>query len=193
MKGWSPWPGKVCHPTPELQKSKSKSTKTQFCVWFFGTNNYAWIEEHSIKDYDEFKDRLSKTCKTAAFKEAYAAAEDYITRKAAGIDVDAEIFADQDSESQTLSGEGMEEDSEDTALADTKSENDSESDAKKVSAYFYNRLRWNKFLRLIDIFPNYNMVKFILCILFDFLLFHRRHLLHQRNGRALTTLLLNHP
>ncbi|CAL8079547.1 unnamed protein product [Orchesella dallaii] len=95
MKGWSPWPGKVCSPTPELMKSKSKTTnKNQYCIWFFGTNNYAWIEEHSIKDYEQYKDRLSKTCKNAAFKEACTAIEDYITRKAAGIDVDAELFPD---------------------------------------------------------------------------------------------------
>lgn len=100
----------VCNPTPALQRSKSKSTKTQFCVWFFGSNNYAWIEEHNIKDYEGYKDRLSKTCKTAAFKEAYASAEDYITRKAAGVDVDAEIFpepSDLDTfTSQELGGDG---------------------------------------------------------------------------------------
>lgn len=98
MKGWSPWPGKVCTPTAEVLKTKSKSGKAQYCVWFFGTNNYAWIEEHSIKDYQEFKDRLSKTCKTSAFKEACAAVEDYISRKEQGIDVDAELFAAPDLE-----------------------------------------------------------------------------------------------
>lgn len=93
----------------ELQKSKSKSAKTQYCVWFFGSNNYAWIEEHSIKDYEEFKDRLSKTCKTAAFKEACAAAENYITRKAAGVDVDAELFAEPSADAEFGPPEGNEE------------------------------------------------------------------------------------
>ncbi|KAJ2945097.1 hypothetical protein O0L34_g9153 [Tuta absoluta] len=76
MKGFSPWPGRVAIPTPELKPPK-KATNIQ-CIYFFGTNNYAWIEENNIKPYQEFKDTLIKSCKTAAFKEAVAQIEDYI-------------------------------------------------------------------------------------------------------------------
>ena len=30
--------------------------KQMHCVNFFGTNDFAWIEEFSIKDYEQFKD-----------------------------------------------------------------------------------------------------------------------------------------
>ncbi|CAH2263846.1 jg21587 [Pararge aegeria aegeria] len=76
MKGFSPWPGRVAIPTPELKPLK-KATNIQ-CIFFFGTNNYAWIEEHNIKPYHEHKEQLIKSCKTAAFKEAVAQIEEYI-------------------------------------------------------------------------------------------------------------------
>ncbi|KAI5632561.1 PWWP domain-containing protein [Phthorimaea operculella] len=76
MKGFSPWPGRVAIPTPELKPPK-KATNVQ-CIYFFGTNNYAWIEENNIKPYQEHKETLIKSCKTVAFKEAVAQIEDYI-------------------------------------------------------------------------------------------------------------------
>ncbi|XP_072945361.1 cytokine-like nuclear factor N-PAC isoform X2 [Epargyreus clarus] len=76
MKGFSPWPGRVAIPTPELKPPK-KANNMQ-CIYFFGTNNYAWIEEHNIKPYQEHKDQLIKSCKTAAFKEAVNQIEEYI-------------------------------------------------------------------------------------------------------------------
>ncbi|XP_063832043.1 cytokine-like nuclear factor N-PAC isoform X2 [Ostrinia nubilalis] len=76
MKGFSPWPGRVAIPTPELKLPK-KATNVQ-CIYFFGTNNYAWIEENNIKPYQEFKEQLIKSCKTAAFKEAVNQIEEFI-------------------------------------------------------------------------------------------------------------------
>ncbi|XP_028036957.1 putative oxidoreductase GLYR1 homolog isoform X2 [Bombyx mandarina] len=76
MKGFSPWPGRVAVPTPELRTPK-KATNVQ-CIYFFGTNNYAWIEDINIKPYQEFKEQLIKSCKTAAFKEAVNQIEDFI-------------------------------------------------------------------------------------------------------------------
>ncbi|CAH0397013.1 unnamed protein product [Chilo suppressalis] len=76
MKGFSPWPGRVAIPTPELKPPK-KATNVQ-CIYFFGTNNYAWIEDNNIKPYQEYKEQLIKSCKTAAFKEAVNQIEEYI-------------------------------------------------------------------------------------------------------------------
>ena len=53
------------------------------CVFFFGTNNYAWIPEESVKPYAENKEANIKLCKTASFKEAVEAIEDYIKNKPA--------------------------------------------------------------------------------------------------------------
>ncbi|XP_050672920.1 cytokine-like nuclear factor N-PAC isoform X2 [Leptidea sinapis] len=87
MKGFSPWPGRVAIPTPELKLPTKKSLNVQ-CIYFFGTNNYAWIEEHNIKPYQEHKEQLVKSCKTIAFKEAVAQIEEYI--------VNPEKFGDLD-------------------------------------------------------------------------------------------------
>ncbi|KAL0829541.1 hypothetical protein ABMA28_003057 [Loxostege sticticalis] len=76
MKGFSPWPGRVAIPTPELKPPK-KASNVQ-CIYFFGTNNYAWIEDNNIKPYQEFKEQLIKSSKTAAFKEAVNQIEEYI-------------------------------------------------------------------------------------------------------------------
>lgn len=74
------------------------------CIWFFGSNNFAWIEEYSIKPYLEFKEKLSKTCKTALFKRACGDIEDYITRKAAGEDVDSQFDEVEGEEGGTNDG-----------------------------------------------------------------------------------------
>ncbi|KAL0273194.1 UNVERIFIED_CONTAM: hypothetical protein PYX00_005928 [Menopon gallinae] len=50
------------------------------CIYFFGSNNYAWIEESQIKPYEEFKEQFGKAAKTS-LKEAIDAIEDYINNK----------------------------------------------------------------------------------------------------------------
>lgn len=45
-----------------------------------------------MKPYLMYKDRLTKASKTAPFKEALAAIEDYMAKKEAGIDVDKGLF-----------------------------------------------------------------------------------------------------
>ncbi|XP_052749922.1 cytokine-like nuclear factor N-PAC isoform X2 [Galleria mellonella] len=86
MKGFSPWPGRVAIPTPELKPPK-KATNVQ-CIYFFGTNNYAWIEENNIKPYHEFKEQLIKSSKTVAFKDAVNEIEEYIVNPEKFGDID---------------------------------------------------------------------------------------------------------
>ncbi|CAN8006462.1 unnamed protein product [Ixodes hexagonus] len=76
MKGFSPWPGKVANPTKDVKRPALK--KPMQCIFFFGTNNYAWIQEDQIHPYERKKDQLSKSSKTASFKEAVEAIEDYV-------------------------------------------------------------------------------------------------------------------
>ncbi|XP_049878709.1 putative oxidoreductase GLYR1 homolog isoform X2 [Pectinophora gossypiella] len=95
MKGFSPWPGRVAIPTPELKPPK-KASNVQ-CIYFFGSNNYAWIEDSNIKPYQEFKDQLIKSCKTAALKDAVAQIEEYI--------VNPEKFGDLDDHARSAEEE----------------------------------------------------------------------------------------
>ncbi|XP_023941769.1 cytokine-like nuclear factor N-PAC isoform X3 [Bicyclus anynana] len=106
MKGFSPWPGRVAVPTPELKPLK-KATNIQ-CIYFFGTNNYAWIEEHNIKPYHEHKEQLIKSSKTAAFKEAVAQIEEYIEHPEKFGDLDEHV-RNPEEDFDKLKSEGTEE------------------------------------------------------------------------------------
>ncbi|KAK7872566.1 hypothetical protein R5R35_013794 [Gryllus longicercus] len=85
MKGFSPWPGLVSNPTKDLKRPTSKKSAQQ-CIFFFGTNNYAWIEEANIKPYFEYRERLVKSNKSGAFKDALDAIEEYIKNNGAKFD-----------------------------------------------------------------------------------------------------------
>ncbi|XP_031839921.1 nucleosome-destabilizing factor isoform X2 [Nomia melanderi] len=78
MKGFSPWPGRVSNPSKDLKKPTNTKKGPVQCIFFFGTNNYAWIEESNIKPYLEYKDTLVKSSKSGAFKDAVEAIEEFI-------------------------------------------------------------------------------------------------------------------
>ncbi|XP_058058014.1 cytokine-like nuclear factor N-PAC isoform X1 [Anopheles bellator] len=78
MKGFSPWPGRIAVPPAELRRIAVKKSNPVQCIFFFGSNNYAWIEETQIKPYVEFKDKLLNLCKTAQFKDAVRQIEDFM-------------------------------------------------------------------------------------------------------------------
>ncbi|XP_055640776.1 cytokine-like nuclear factor N-PAC isoform X2 [Toxorhynchites rutilus septentrionalis] len=79
MKGFSPWPGRISEPPAELRRIAVKKNIPVRCIFFFGSNNYAWIEETQIKPYQEFKEKLLSSCKSAGFKEAVQQIEEYIS------------------------------------------------------------------------------------------------------------------
>jgi len=76
MKGFSPWPGKVCMPPSDVKRPAIK--KLMHCVSFFGTGDYAWIEETNMKPYEEFKETLIKDKKSKAMEKALEEIENYI-------------------------------------------------------------------------------------------------------------------
>lgn len=78
MKGFSPWPGRVSEPPAELRRITVKKNIPVRCIFFFGSNNYAWIEEAHIKPYLEFKEKLLSSCKSASAKEAVQQIEEFI-------------------------------------------------------------------------------------------------------------------
>lgn len=82
MKGFSPWPGKIVDGSQtNLRSPKPPANlrqKTIQCVYFFGSNNFGWIQEDAIKPYVEFKEQNCKLNKSHAFKEAIEKIEEYI-------------------------------------------------------------------------------------------------------------------
>jgi len=75
MKGFPPWPGRVSEPTDMLKKLPKKNAR---CIFFFGSDNYAWIDVICLKPYYEFKNSLGFGCRSQAFREACKAIEQYI-------------------------------------------------------------------------------------------------------------------
>lgn len=75
VKGFSYWPAQVC----EGNNIKcARKLKNPYCVFFFGTNNYGWVGEDSIKPYEDFREQYSKSAKTLGFKNAIAKIEEKI-------------------------------------------------------------------------------------------------------------------
>ena len=120
-----------------LKNKKPKTNKPVFCIYFFGSNNFAWIDESSVKPYETYKEQLSKTCKTAQFRDACAQIEQYIQKKAAGEPVDDLIPEDGE-------GEGEEEEIGEVAAANSTAsggeDNVEEKVVKKVDNTFFLRL-----------------------------------------------------
>ncbi|CAB0030599.1 unnamed protein product, partial [Trichogramma brassicae] len=79
MKGYSPWPGRVSNPIKDMKKPATTKKIPIYCIYFFGTNNYGWIDEANIKPYQEHKDQCKQMCKTANFKEACDTIENFIS------------------------------------------------------------------------------------------------------------------
>lgn len=82
MKGFTPWPGKLVEPNNTTLKKPPGNVRSDVshCVYFFGSNNYAWIPETSIKPYAEFKEANVKLNKSKGFKEAVQLIDDFISQ-----------------------------------------------------------------------------------------------------------------
>ncbi|KAK3599504.1 hypothetical protein CHS0354_006633 [Potamilus streckersoni] len=77
MKGFPAWPGKVIEPKDELKTPMKK--KNHHFIFFFGSENYAWIPEDSIFHYMSNKERFMLTTRVPrGFKEAIEAMEDAV-------------------------------------------------------------------------------------------------------------------
>ena len=82
MKGFTPWPGKLVEPNNTTLKKPPGNLRSDVshCVYFFGSNNYAWIPETAIKPYAEFKEANVKLNKSKSFKEAVQLIDDFISQ-----------------------------------------------------------------------------------------------------------------
>ncbi|CAO1367003.1 unnamed protein product [Diamesa hyperborea] len=81
MASYCSWPGRVSAPTQQLLKQRKNPLHQ--CIFFFGTNNYAWIDESNIKPYLEYKTEMVKLGKPKnKFDVAIAEIEAYIKNPA---------------------------------------------------------------------------------------------------------------
>jgi hypothetical protein len=135
---------------PMGNMKRPKSSKVLHCIYFFGSNNFAWIEEFCIKPYEPFKDTLSKTCKTVLFKQACNSIEDYIARKERGEDVEKEFEEREQMEEEAAANanadaianldadaDGLEPKEEDARLGESDDELGSETEKEGVRGLLY--------------------------------------------------------
>ncbi|KAJ6649852.1 putative oxidoreductase GLYR1 like [Pseudolycoriella hygida] len=76
MKGYPPWPGKICTPKASVPKPKGQPAKW---IFFFGSKNYSWIEDNNLKPYLEHRDSIVKTIKSNPLKEAVKRMDEYLS------------------------------------------------------------------------------------------------------------------
>ncbi|XP_041358096.1 putative oxidoreductase GLYR1 isoform X5 [Gigantopelta aegis] len=75
MKGFPAWPGKIIEAKADVKRPSNK--KLHHFVFFFGSENYAWIPEESILLYPFNRDKFTSSSRIPkGFKEALEAIED---------------------------------------------------------------------------------------------------------------------
>ncbi|XP_023014245.2 nucleosome-destabilizing factor isoform X1 [Leptinotarsa decemlineata] len=107
MKGFTPWPAQIVQPgsgtnTPNSKKSLKKG---HHWVYFFGSHNYASIEENNIKRYAEYKDKFISMCNTPVFKKAVSEIEDFISNLEKNPNYQLELPSEQPAKSKDDSEE----------------------------------------------------------------------------------------
>ncbi|KAK9752758.1 PWWP domain [Popillia japonica] len=101
IKNCSPWPSRVTVPIESVKKSKKNAT----FVCFFGTHDYAWVDDENIKPYLEFKPILATSSKSSSFKKAVAEIDEYIEKRNSDPNFEIEKENEIDSEFNRLKEE----------------------------------------------------------------------------------------
>eukprot|EP00057_Strongylocentrotus_purpuratus_P010584 XP_011665058.1 PREDICTED: putative oxidoreductase GLYR1 [Strongylocentrotus purpuratus] len=78
MSSFPAWPGRIVKQWKNVKKPAGK--KAVRFVFFFGTEDHAWVKEESLKHYHEHKATLSKAGKGAKFTKAIDAIEEAIVK-----------------------------------------------------------------------------------------------------------------
>lgn len=84
MKGYCPWPSRIAAPhesslkNTAADKQGKNMAKVHYLVYFFGSNNFAWMPEDTVKPYEEFLEKNKNGSKTAQFKQGIQQITSYI-------------------------------------------------------------------------------------------------------------------
>ena len=63
---------------PPADVKRPAIKKQMHCVNFFGTNDFAWIEEFNVKDYQQFKDTFINSKQSKVISQAIKEMEAYL-------------------------------------------------------------------------------------------------------------------
>ncbi|XP_070553163.1 uncharacterized protein [Ptychodera flava] len=78
LSSFPAWPGKVVRPLKNVKKPSGK--KPVHFIFFYGTEDHAWVKDENLKPYLEFRDQLSKV-KGVRFQRAIEAIEDVVKNR----------------------------------------------------------------------------------------------------------------
>lgn len=78
MKGFPAWPGKIIAPKDDTKRSKKD--KSHHYIFFYGSENYAWVPFETVYSYIGNKEKFLMTARQpkAGYKEAIEAIEDAV-------------------------------------------------------------------------------------------------------------------
>lgn len=84
MRGFCAWPSRIGDPSESALKNnlsdKQKGSKPSYLVYFFGSNNWAWMPEDTIKPYGTDTEKMEKGSKSVQFKQGLQQIKDYIAQ-----------------------------------------------------------------------------------------------------------------
>eukprot|EP00058_Branchiostoma_floridae_P025700 XP_002611190.1 hypothetical protein BRAFLDRAFT_88411 [Branchiostoma floridae] len=81
LSSFPPWPSKIVRPKKDVKKPKGK--KPVYFVFFYGTEDHAWVKAENLKPFEEYKDQMIKSNKGKRFHQAVEAVEK-VLRKGGG-------------------------------------------------------------------------------------------------------------
>lgn len=131
MKGYCPWPSRIAAPSESTLRNtaadKSKTPKNYYLVYFFGSNNFAWMPEDTIKPYEELKEKNKNGSKNAQFKQGLKQIEDYMAKGGKAslkLDNNSAISNDDDAKSPSVADDSLSNDNNSNADGDLPSIDD---------------------------------------------------------------------
>lgn len=75
ITGFPPWPSVVVEPGPDVPE---KSVSDMHWIYFFGSHDYAWVEDNHLKPYKDYKEKYTSLYKTLSFKKAVTEIENIL-------------------------------------------------------------------------------------------------------------------
>lgn len=78
MKRFAPWPGVVTKIPPAYMLKSNNKTKNSKCIFFFGTKNFAWVENNSCRPYVSNHDKPTYY-KQQQLRDAVRQCDEYIS------------------------------------------------------------------------------------------------------------------
>ncbi|XP_077984886.1 uncharacterized protein LOC144439472 [Glandiceps talaboti] len=79
LSSFPAWPGKIVRPMKNVKKPTGK--KPVHFIFFYGTEDHAWVKDENLKPYLVYRGQLSKAAKGVRFQRALEAIEEVVKNR----------------------------------------------------------------------------------------------------------------